>query len=341
MAAGVTRIADVIVPEIFTPYTQVLTREKSALIQSGAMVMDQELSSLLNGGGLTFNQPFFKDLDNDTENVSNDDPTDLSDPHKIGTGSEIQVRLSRNQSWSSMDLAAVLAGADPMEAIAGRVAAYWTRRLQSAFVATINGIYAQNALATPVGAVQNDMTHNVSGASFVDGVTNFSAEAVIDAVGTMGDSMDVLRLVVMHSVVYRRAQKNNLIDFIPDSEGRVNIPTFLGRLVVVDDGMPNAGGVFQTWFFGEGAVQMGAGAPAVPTEVDRKPDAGNGGGQEILHNRVEWVIHPVGHRYVGTPAKGGPSNEATANNLAAAASWNRAFPERKQIRMARLLTREY
>jgi hypothetical protein len=34
-------------------------------------------------------------------------------------------------------------------------------------------------------------------------------------------------------------QKNNLIDFIPDAEGHINIPTFLGRRVIVDDGMPN------------------------------------------------------------------------------------------------------
>ncbi len=37
MAAGpTTRVADVVVPEIFTPYTQQLTEEKSRIIQSGS-----------------------------------------------------------------------------------------------------------------------------------------------------------------------------------------------------------------------------------------------------------------------------------------------------------------
>src|SRR5690606_26369983 len=126
---------------------------------------------------------------------------------------------------------------------------------------------AANALAAPVGATQNDMTHDISGTSYSAGVTDFSAEAFIDACGTMGDSMEDLSLVLMHSVVYMRAQKNNLIDFIPDSEGRVNIPTFLGRLVVVDDGMPATSGVFSTWIFGAGAVRFGAGDPETPTEV--------------------------------------------------------------------------
>lgn len=341
MASGPTRISDLIVPEVFTPYVQNITAEKSNIIRSGAMTADPSLSALLAGAGLTFQNPSFRDLDNDPENVSSDDPAVHSVPNKIGTLKEIQVRLSRNNSWSSMDLAHTLIGPDPMTAIGNRVGAYWTRRLQLAFIATMKGVFAQNATATNANHVQNDMTYDVSGSAYVPGVTDFSAENFIDATLTMGDSMQDLGLALMHSVVYGRMQKNNLIDYIPDSEGRVNIPTFLGRVVVVDDGMPNAGGVFETWLFGTGSMRFGAGSPEVPTEVDRSPSAGNGGGQETLYNRVEWMIHPVGHAYVGTPPDGGPSNANTANNLAAAASWQRVFPERKQIKIARLITREY
>lgn len=344
MASGVTRIADVVVPEIFTPYTQQMTQEKSRLIRSGAIVMDEALNTALSGAGLTFNEPSFRDLDNDDENISTDDPTTDSTPNKIGTSTEIQVRLSRNNSWSSMDLTGDLAGADPMQAIANRVSDYWTRRAQSAFVATLTGLFADNA-AAPAGTehVQDDMTHNISGAGFTDGVTNFSAEAFLDAAVTMGDSMEDLTMVMMHSLVYNRALKNNLIDFVQDSANgaAVNIPLFLGREVIVDDGVPRTSGVFNTWLFGRGAVRMGMGNAKVPTEVDRKPSAGNGSGQDVLHNRVEWTMHPVGNAYAGTPANGGPSNAATTNNLADAGSWQRVFPERKQIRIARLISREF
>lgn len=344
MASGVTRIADVVVPEIFSPYVQQMTQEKSRLIRSGAITLDAQLNSALAGGGLTFNEPSFKDLDNDAENVSTDDPATDSTPNKIGTATEIQVRLSRNNSWSSMDLSGDLAGADPMQAIANRVSDYWARRQQAAFVATLNGVFADNA-AAPTGTehVQNDMTHDVSGASFVDGVTNFSAEAFIDATATMGDSMEDLTMVMVHSIVYARMLKNNLIDFVSDSVNgnAVRIPTFLGREVVVDDGVPRSSGVFNTWLFGRGAVRGGMGSPKVPTEVDRKPAAGNGGGQDVLFNRTEWIIHPVGHAYAGTPPNGGPSNASTTNNLAHADSWKRVFSERKQIRIARLITREF
>lgn len=337
-ASGVTRITDLIVPSVFSPYVQLLTQEKSRLVQSGAVVADPVLATVLEGGGLTFNEPSFKDLENDAENVSTDDPAVVSSPNKIGTLTEVQVRLNRNNSWSSMDLASTLAGADPLGAIADRVAAYWTRRMQAALIATMTGLFADNTANDAA-----DLTHDISGSVFADGVTNFSAEAYLDTKVTMGDSMEMLSMVMMHSIVYNRALKNNLIDFIPDStnSSAQGIATFLGAQVIVDDGITNAAGVFHTWLFGAGAIRWGNGSAKVPTEVYRLPHAGTGSGQDVLHSRVEWIIHPVGHAYTGTAPNGGPSNANSSNNLAAAASWNRVYPERKQIRIARLITREF
>ena len=335
MASGVTKIADVIVPEIFTPYARQMTEEKSRLVQSGALARDGAIDALLAGGGLTFNVPSWRDLDNDADNVSSDDETTDATPNKIQTSREIAVRLSRNNSWSDMDLTSALAGSDPMEAIAAGVARYWSRRLQAAFVATWNGVIADND-ANDSGDYSND----VSGAGFVDGVTNFTTEAFLDALLTIGDSQDDLGMVMVHSAVYNRMQKNNLIDFIPDARGETQIATFLGREVIQDDGVPRTGNIYDTWIFGAGATRLGVGSPDIPTEIDRKPAAGNGGGQSVLHDRLEWAIHPTGHAYVGTAPDGGPANGTGANELANAGSWDRRFPERKQIKFARLVTRE-
>jgi len=350
MATGpATQISDIVVPEIFDPYVQRLTEEKSRIVVSGAVARAADLDVDLAGAGLTFNAPSFKDLDNDEDNVSTDAADDEytggsanSEPKKTGTLTEVAVRLSRNQSWSSADLSAALAGVDPMESIAQRVSAYWARRLQAAFVATMNGVFADNdAVPTGTEHVQADLTNDISGVSYSAGVTDFSAPAFIDAAVTMGDSMGDLSLVCVHSIVYARMQKNNLIDFIPDAQGITNIPTFLGRIVTVDDGITNTAGVFHSWLFGSGAAQLGMGQPKVPTETARKPGSGNGAGSEVLYNRTEWAIHPVGHRYNGAAANGGPSNAATVNNLAHADSWQRVFTERKQIKIARLITREF
>lgn len=350
MATGpTTLISDVVVPEIFTPYVQQETEQKSRMISSGAVVRDTFIDGLLAGGGKTFDVPSFKDLDDDDDNVSTDAASDSytggaadSAPLKTGTSQETAVRLSRNNSWGSSGLTATLAGADPMSSIASRVSTYWARKLQNVFIATMTGVFADND-AAPAGTehVQGDLTNDVKGGVFADGVTNFTTEAYLDATVTMGDSLDDLGMMMVHSIVYNRMRKNNLIDFIPDSEGVVNIPTFQGSAVIIDDSMPSAAGVFETWLFGGGAIRLGVGTPNMATEIERKPDAGNGGGQDVLYNRHEWIIHPAGHAYVGTAPNGGPSNAATANNLAAAASWQRAFTERKQIKIARLVTREF
>jgi hypothetical protein len=360
-----TTIADVIVPAVFTPYTQQLTMEKTAIIQSGVAVRDDFIDKLLAGGGLTFTVPSWQDIGDPAENVSSDDPDVTSTPNKTKTSAEVAVRLSRNASWSTMRLATALAGADPMQSIASRVSDYWVRRLQRAFVAVASGVFADNDAADPthgrsgnVGltaayGTRYDLTNTLAAlnsSTFADGVTNFSAAAFIDTAATLGDAAEDVTAVFMHSVVYARAQKNNLIDFIPDSRGEINIPTFLGRRVIVDDGMPNpagdgaaqtAAGLYHTWLVGPGSFRLGVGTPIVPTEVFRYPDRGNGAGSDILYNRVEWCIHPVGHAYIGTPSTdGGPTNAATTNNLAFGGSWVRVFPERKQIKLARLITRE-
>ncbi|HEL8745379.1 TPA: coat protein, partial [Listeria monocytogenes] len=68
-----------------------------------------------------------------------------------------------------------------------------------------------------------------------------SGNLVLDAKQLLGDSSDRLSLMVMHSAVYTALQKQNLIAFIPNARGEVNIPTYLGYRVVVDDGVPSTG----------------------------------------------------------------------------------------------------
>lgn len=347
-----TRLSDLIVPEVFASYMQNKTEELTALLSGGILTRDLSLDAKLAGGGLTFEAPSFADLDNTAANIGSDDPGVTSTPLAIGSLQETAVRINRNQSWSNMNLNNILTNEDPMAAIADLVAAYWAREMQRTVLATSVGIFADND-AAPTGSehVQYDLTHDAKGAGFVAGTTDFNAGNFISAVGTMGDAADGLGIVFMHSVVYQTAQRNNLIDFVADAvnPNAAKIPMYLNRRVVVDDSMPNpaasgvtstATGIYHTYIVGSNAFSWGVGNPPRPVTTTYDEETGNGQGQETLYSRVQWCVHPTGHAYQGTAASGGPSNLATTHNLAHAASFGRVYPERKQIKIARLITRE-
>lgn len=360
MAVGVVRVSDVVVPEVFDPMVSLITTEKTAILNSGAVVEDAALSAKIAGEGLTYKMPAYDDLDNDAANVMTTHADDVypspigsgtpyqdsnnSVPNKIATLTEIVTGLRRHQSWSSQKLAALLSGSDPMAAIAARVGAYWARERQRTFLAMMAGIFADNDAAPSGGDthIQGDLTYDASGSSYTQGVTDFTTQNFLRATLTMGDMQDDLGLVLMHPVVYHRAKVSQLIDYQSDAvnPNAASIPTFLGHRVVVDNGMPNDGSVFDTWICKAGAVRFGAAPHPEATEFERHARAGNGAGQDVLHSRVIWAFHLSGVSYIGTPAEGGPSNAATSNNLAAAGSWSRVYPERNMIGIARLKTRE-
>jgi len=276
-------------------------------------------------------------------------------PAKIQSSLETAVRLSRNKSWTANDLASRLAGDDAMDAIVDLQADWWRIRLQKVMVATAQGIFNDND-AAPAGSehVQGDLTNDVSGGGFIDGTTNIQAENVIDTLALMGDSSDDIVAMMVHSTVMATLRKNNLIDFVPDSINglAVRIPTFQGRRLIQDDTMPNpagdttlgaqtAAGIYHTWLLGRDAFRYGTADPAVPTAIHREELAGNGAGQEVLTNRVEWMVHPSGHAFqIASPPVGGPINDNSTGGLSHVASWQRVFPQRKQIKITRLITRE-
>jgi hypothetical protein len=106
--------------------------------------------------------------------------------------------------------------------------------------------------------------------------------------------------------------------------------------VVVDDSMPVRAGttdgfVYTVMLFAKGAIAYGSGSPMVPSELDRVPAAGNGGGQDILHYRKTEIVHPYGTQWTDSSIVG---QSATLAELATAANWDRIYNERKNVGIA-------
>lgn len=316
-----TRLSDMIVPTEFNDYVEQLTTERSAFIQSGIMV---DLTPVIDDqlAGTTVEMPFFNDLDTDDEDVVIDDNTDLT-VDGVGTSKDVAAKLLRAKAFGASDLSGDLAGADPVAFIASRFADYWVRRQQRILFAALQGA---------LGAASTDGNrHDIS--ALTGGAEHFDVDAFVDGVYKLGDAAGGLTALAVHSATMKSMVKADLIEHVPDSEGKLTIPTYLGKRVIVDDGMPRsgtgAGTVYTTYVFGPGAVGYGTRAPKVPVEVERQ--ALKGMGQEYIVQRKQWVVHPRGIRWTGVPAKSTPSNTELANP----ANWVRAY-ETKNIRILAL-----
>lgn len=305
---AVTKIADVIVPELFTQYVIEKTAEKSRILQSGIAVNNPKLNELVTAGGLTINMPFWQDLQGDDEVLS--DSTALT-PGNITAKKDIACLLLRGKAWGANELAGALAGDDPMNAIADRVADYWARKEQKILVSVLEGAFACS-----------DMSDHVLDKSS----EKINADMVLDAKQLLGDSAENLQAIMMHSAVYTELQKQNLIEFVPASDGKVMIPKYLTYDVVVDDGMPESSGVYTTYLFARGAIGRGEGTPVslTPTEMDRDSLAG----EDYLINRRALVMHPMGIKWKGSPVGTTPTNE----ELKTGTNWERVY-ESKNIGM--------
>jgi hypothetical protein len=333
---AIVRLSDAIEPSVFSGYMTKDTMQKSALWGTGIFREDGDLANKLAGGGRTFNVPFWKDLDDAEPDAASDDPDSHAVPGKLSAATDIARRIIWTRGWSTARLVAELAGSDPMRRIQERVNAYWARRFDDACIAVARGVFADN-ITNDAG----DMVYDISSdsASAITAAERISAEAVMDTAQTMGDAQEALSTLVMHSVVANRLRKNDLIDFVPDSEGKMTIPTYLGKRVLVSDKVPAIAGTnrirYWTFLFGPNAFGWAESPVAKPVEVENVPSAGDGMGTEILWTRRQFAIHPYGIKWTDTSVGG---EFPTMSELRLGANWDRVYPERKQIPIALLIT---
>lgn len=331
-----TQLADVIVPEVFTPYTMEMSISTNALIQRNIIRIDPRLSALVSGGGQTITIPFSKSLARGASKVGTSDPSDLITATKLVTDKMIGARSFRTEAWSNADLAGLLAGINPSDLVGNDVAEYWNFNYQQIMLAQLAGVFADNA-ANDGGDMITDIYSDVVEGSITD-ANRISGAAIIEAKHTMGDKNTKLAGIAMHSVVKKQLELLEPNNFVPKSATQP-FDMYQGLVLIVDDDMPVTAGsnssAYTSYLFGEGAIGAGFNAAAnyTPEEIDRLPSQGRGAGVENLYSRRDFILHPYGFKWTGTAAEDTPSNA----EFALAASWDRVF-ERKNCAIASLVT---
>lgn len=319
---SITRIADVIQPEVFTPYVIQRTMELSALVQSGIMQHSPEFDQLASGPNTLINMPFWNDLTGDPEVM---DDTGETTPGKLTANKDVARKQGWVKSYGANALAGHLAGDDPMRAIADLFASYWARQNQNILLSILDGVFSS--------ATMTEKVHDIS-LETGDGAL-ISGKTFIDAAQLMGDAKDLLTGVMMHSAVEAYLAKNDLIESAKDSTGNMRVNTFLGKSVIVDDGVPfdtqNSIGV--AYLFGAGAIAYGNGSDPLiqQTEVVRK--GLSLAGEDILVNRRLPLIHPRGVKWTETNVVG---TFPDFDELEDGDNWDRVY-EPKAIRIVKFV----
>jgi len=322
----VTKLSDVIVPELFTPYVVNRTMELSALFQSGIITNNAEFDRLASEAAPIHNMPFFEDLSGDSEDIIED--ADLT-PKKITSNKDVSTTIRRANLWAATDLSAALAGSDPMAAIGDLVAGYWSREYQKILIQKLTGAFGsyvntESETVTPLADHILDISTLGTAAA-----QKISASAFIDALQLLGDAQGQLTAVAMHSATKSYLKKLNLITTERDSTD-VEFEAYQGRRVIVDDGCPVASDIYTTYLFGQGAIAFGNGSPVgfVPTEVDR--DKRKGSGVDYLINRKTFIMHPRGIKWTNQERE--HIETPTKAELMNAINYERVY-EPKQIRI--------
>lgn len=331
-----TILSDVVFRDELRDYINVTSVESTAFFQSGILVQNNDMSTLLASPSNTFTIPWWVDLDASIEsNYSNDVYTDIAVPLSVATSS-MQARAAYlNEGWAAMNLVKNITNQDPLEYVGNRLISYWQKVAQRRTIATAVGLY-------------NDNVAGNGGDMVVDAGGTITAASIIRARATMGDyGGDSLGVIVMHSAVHAELQILNLIDFTPLGDQVPLAGRYQGMRVVLDDGMPVVGEEgsqkYLSIIFRPGAIGYAEQQPAGEDGLEyvREPERGNGGGAETLWTRRNFVIHPLGYAFTSDTITGNGTEtrpaSASWSDLALAANWERKL-DRKQVPMAFVLS---
>ena len=325
-----TKISDVIVPEVFNPYVVEKTAELANFYMGGILSTGYDLIDLASVGGKLFNMHFWNDLTGDDEVLTDSGSLTVN---AITSAQDIAALHARGKAWGVNDLAKALSGdRDVMGKIGNLVASFWARKYQEVLVSSLKGLIADNTTNDA-----SDMTANIA-IEDGDNATadnKMSGDVFIDGQATFGDAIGQVVGIAMHSVVYNNLKKIDNISFEKESLGDLEITTYRGLRVIVDDKLPKVAGTtsgykYTSYLFGSGAFGLGQGNAPVPTETDRDSLAG----EDILITRTHFIMHPRGIKFTSSSVAG---TFPTNTELEAEANWDRVY-ERKNVRLAAIIT---
>jgi hypothetical protein len=317
-----TSIQDLIVPEVVGEIASALMVDKTALVNSGVATPDYNNVDIRAGGEFC-KVPFWNEAEGEDEVLQ--EGSALT-PDKITMGEDIGVVLHRGKAWSAYTLARIVSGKDPNRAVANQLANFWGKRYDAALLSVLKGVFS--------GPLKDSHVLDVTEGS-TDPVPP-DPEYFVDAMALLGDNMsDAFEVIIMHSRVYSYLVKQGFIRFGQTVMGQQvietgELPTFLGRRVIVSDACPvevvDGKKKYTTFIAGRGVMYFG-----FQRELTIETDKDILAQEEFLVTTAHFCAHLKGVKWAVTTTN--PDNDA----LATGSNWQKVWPD-KAIRIVALKT---
>ena len=321
------KLADIFVREIFEAAALENSIRKAVLFGTGVVANDGSLAAKVGANdGRLFTHKFYRDLV-DGDPTSMDDSDTLLTDDKISIGSYSVRKIMQAKSWGEKDIVSLIGMLpDPLGAMAGQVSAWWGRYYDRLAIAMLNGVIADN-IANDSG----DMIHDIGAVAGAG--SNVTPTAIVDALGTSGDTYEQFNTMICHSAVALALRKQNLITTIPNSDLSTVFQFYQHmRMIVTDNVNSTAADTYDTIFCRPGVFRYGkSNNGLIPSEVDRIAKSGNGAGHTSLITRSQYAMHPVGFSFTDASVAG---ESLTRTEAALAANWDRIVTDRKQVGLA-------
>jgi hypothetical protein len=319
--------ANVIIPEVFTPYIDELTTLRNPFLSSGVMTQLPDLNAEEGGDYITV-PAWAADLAGDAERLT--DSTSLTSAGITATAQNAVI-LHNGRLWTARDLASLAAGSDAMAAIGRKVSSWLGAQQERDLIATLNGCFGPLTTNT-TGSFRTLTIDSVSGTPTALGPRQVAAGRAL-----LGDQGDKLMACAIPGAVYYDLYERKALDFVLESDSAaaiaanpttdfvggsfrgtfepVRVPFFMDMRVIVTDNITATAGNYGVFFFTEGAVLTGQQA-GLRTETDRDIAA------KSSAMSVDW--HPVYHLLGSSYAKTAGVNPSRAV-LGTATSWTKVF----------------
>lgn len=332
---------------------------RNELIKNGVYDVKNKYKSLMTNqdGGDYIITPIKGLLDGEVQNY---DGVVSMVPTSTKTFTQGKPVFGRMKAWQEKDFAMELTGVDWVKDIAGEVAQYYEGVDQADLLAILKGIFAMNTTgATNAGNKEFVEKHTYDITSETN--AEVSASTLNNAVQkALGANKGIITLAFMHSVVATNLENMQLLSYMlyNDANGiqrQLNIGTWNGRVVIVDDDLPTtevpetsegAGDgytAYTTYLLGRGAFEQEQIPVRVASEVSRDP--ATNGGIDVLYTRRRQLVAP---KWISYTKASQASNSATTAELATGANWElvndgassgRVFVNHKAIPIVRIISK--